>query len=161
VTQSQPKKFSCLGPTPGPNRPHVRRNAPVIKHRSKGCIYAAAAATPAAGSPAARERWRLLLSYKPEYMLHVGKYYSLPCILEIGFFERKAPMPEAGKSCLRRTSIDSLSRKTTVHGPRRTSLCSEELRLGTRFMPENYKSSLWRASPRQASRAGGRWVGKR
>jgi hypothetical protein len=28
--------------------------------------------------------------------------------------EEKEPMPEAGKSCLRQTSLDSLSRKTTI-----------------------------------------------
>ncbi len=34
----------------------------------------------------------------------------------------------------------SSSRKTTFHGPRRTSLRSDELRLGRRFRPENDKS---------------------
>ena len=43
-------------------------------------------------------------------------------------------------------------RKTTAHGSRRTSLRSDELRLGRRFMAENDTSSLWRASPPQASR---------
>jgi hypothetical protein len=28
--------------------------------------------------------------------------------------EEKEPMPEAGKSCLRQTSLDSVSRKTTI-----------------------------------------------
>jgi hypothetical protein len=45
------------------------------------------------------------------------------------------PYYESGEKAL-----DSLSRKTTVQGSRRTSLRSDELRLDRRFRPENDKS---------------------
>ncbi len=52
----------------------------------------------------------------------------------------KESMPEAGKSCLRQINLASLSRKTTTQSSRRTSLRSDELRLGRRFRLENDKS---------------------
>jgi hypothetical protein len=54
--------------------------------------------------------------------------------------EEKEPMPEAGKSCLRQTGLDSLSRKTT-------RLRSGELRRGT---PVLAKASLRHARRRHA-----------
>ena len=49
------------------------------------------------------------------------------------------------------SSFWQTSPRHAVHGLRRTSLRSEELRLGRRLRPENDQSSFWQTSPRHAS----------